>query len=348
MPATNLTPENVNAADSPAAGEPRVVAGRRLLRRIGEGGMSTVYLGYDVPSNRTVAVKLLSDHLANQKEFVSRFYREARLSRELVHPNLVHGFEADFDSSVNKHYLVLEFIDGPSARSVLGHLGRLPLGIAVRLGIDIARALDFIHEQGFVHRDVKPDNILLDPEGTAKLTDLGLAKRITDSNHLTSLHQGVGTSYYMPYEQALNSSFVDGRSDIFALGATLYHLTTGRVPFPGGTHEEVVKQKEADSFRPAREINPDIPPVLDSILTTTLARDPLCRFQQAIELADALVATGLATRIPSFVWDHEAPPCRGTPEDPADPATSPDLKVFSPPTEDPNRRTDVLLATPIL
>ena len=180
-------------------GAPRTVAGFRLLRKIGEGGMSAVYQSYDVSAGRPVAVKLLADHLASQTEFVGRFYREARLSRVLEHPHIVQGHASGYDADTGKHYLVLEFIDGPTAHGALARLGRLPVGAAVRIGIDIARALEFLHDRQYVHRDVKPDNILLHPGGGAKLADLGLAKQLTDDAQLTAIHQGVGTSYYMPY-----------------------------------------------------------------------------------------------------------------------------------------------------
>src|SRR5260221_7697096 len=141
-------------ADRPAlptdSGEPRAVGGYRLLRVVGEGGMSTVHLSYDVPARRAVAVKLLADHLAGQSEFVNRFYREARLSRLLQHENILQGYAAGFDREANKHFLVLEFIDGPSAHTALTRLGRLPVGMSVRIGIDIARALQFLHGRNYV------------------------------------------------------------------------------------------------------------------------------------------------------------------------------------------------------
>src|SRR5438067_3881436 len=155
----------------------REVAGYRLLRRIGEGAMSTVFLSYDVASGRPVAVKLLADHLAHSRDFVNRFYREARLSRLLAHPNLVQGLAAGYDPAAAKHYLILEFIDGPTAHAALGRLGRFPVGVAVRVGIDIARALAFLPSRRYVHRDVKPDNVLLHPRGVAKPAAPGLASR---------------------------------------------------------------------------------------------------------------------------------------------------------------------------
>ncbi len=260
--------------------------------------MSTVYLSYDVAAGTPIAVKLLADHLAHSREFVGRFYREAHLSRLLSHPHLVRGSAAGYDRDSAKHYLILEYVDGPTTHAAMRLLGRFPTGAAVKVGIDIARALSYMHDRMYIHRDVKPENILLQQNGIAKLADLGLAKRLNDDSHLTSVSQGVGTSYYMSYEQSLNANLVDGRSDIFALGATLYHLLTGEVPFRGNTHEEIVREKEVDALFPVRERHPEVPVALAAILTRTLARDPRSRFQSAREFAEALEATGLATPIP--------------------------------------------------
>src|SRR5205807_2882886 len=135
-------------------------------------------------------------------------------------------------------------------------------------------ALEHAHSRHVVHRDIKPDNILLTRSGVAKLADLGLAKRTDEVSHLTATRQGFGTTAYMPYEQAVNARYADGRSDIYALGATLYHLVTGQVPFPGENHLEVVEKKNQGYFRSARVAEPGIPIALDQILGKMLARQP--------------------------------------------------------------------------
>jgi serine/threonine-protein kinase len=293
-----------SAASNPSpveAGEPRILGEVRILRRLGEGGMGAVYLGYHEGLDCQVAVKVLADHLANSRVSVDRFYREARTGALLDHPHIVRGITAGQDRVTGKHYLVLEFIDGPSASALLEHYGRLPIGDAGRIVLDIARALEYLHARNFVHRDIKPDNILLMRTGIAKLSDLGLAKRIGETSHLTALHQGFGTPYYMPYEQALNARTVDGRSDIYALGATMYHLIAGEVPFAGQNHEEVVERKSIGAFRAASALNPEVPAELDRILARMLARDPRDRYQTATDVIGDLERTTFVAAVPSFV-----------------------------------------------
>jgi serine/threonine protein kinase len=308
----------------------RRVGPYRLLRRVAAGGMSSVYQAYDDVSRQTVAVKVLADPLSTKPEFVRRFRREARLTQLLRHPNIVQGLSSGYDRNVEKHYLALEYIAGPTAAATVLSLERLPIAIVVRIGIDIASALSYIHRIHFVHRDVKPENILFDPNGTAKLADFGLVKKVDGTSDLTASNQGVGTPYYMPHEQAQNSSIVDGRSDIFSLGATLYHLATGELPFPGETQEVIEEGKKTGLFRRASSIHSEIPEAIDGILTRMLNRDVRHRFQQASDVVAELTATGLAASPEEFAAFIEF---ASSPNDakPADTlaATRPDLVIRS-------------------
>jgi eukaryotic-like serine/threonine-protein kinase len=278
----------------------------RLLRRLGEGGMGAVYLGYHEKQDRQVAVKVLNDALASNQGYVDRFYREAKSGALLNHPNIVRTLSVGQDKATHKHYLVLEFVDGPTAHALLDQKGRFSVGDAVHLALDIARALEHSHSRNVVHRDIKPDNILITRSGVAKLVDLGLAKRTDEASHLTAARQGFGTTHYMPYEQAINAKYADGRSDIYALGATLYHLVTGSVPFPGDNHLEVIEKKNQGDFPPASALNPAVPPVLDLILSQMMARHPRDRYQTASELIVDLERSKLAAPVPSYADPDQA------------------------------------------
>jgi serine/threonine-protein kinase len=280
--------------------EPRSLGGYRVLRRLGEGGMGAVYLCYHEKEGQQVAIKVLPNALASNPGFVARFYREARNGAMLSHPNIVRGIGVDQDPASRKHYLVLEFVDGASAHALLDRFGKLSVGDAVHIALDVARALEHAHSRNIIHRDIKPDNILVSKAGVAKLADFGLAKRTDEASHLTAARQGFGTSYYMPYEQALNAKHADGRSDIYALGATLYHLLTGEVPFSGENHLEVIEKKRTGDYVPASMLSRDVPPALDPILEKMMARDRADRYQTASELIIDLERARLAAKLLSF------------------------------------------------
>lgn len=301
MDTTHLDPAMPNRrASNESAPQPRTLGEYRILRRLGEGGMGAVYLAYHEGQKQQVAIKVLADHLASNQDFVARFYREARSSGVLNHPNIVRGIGVDQDKESAMHYLVLEYVDGMSAHALLDRMGRMPVGDAVHVALDVSRALEHAHSRNIIHRDIKPDNILVARSGLAKLADFGLAKRTDEASHLTAARQGFGTSYYMPYEQAMNARQADGRSDIYALGATLYHLLTGEVPFSGENHLEVVEKKGRGDFIPAGLLNSAVPPALDEILDRMLAREPAERYQTASELIVDFERSRLAASIPSF------------------------------------------------
>src|SRR5262245_7155255 len=283
-----------------AAHELRRLGEFRILRRLGEGGMGAVYLAYHEELGKQFALKVLADSLASNQRYVDRFYREDESGRLLNHPNIVRSFGAGQDAATNKHYLVLEFVDGTTAHALLDRYGRLSVGDAVHIALDVARALEHAHSRNVIHRDIKPDNILITRSGVSKLADLGLAKRMDEASHLTATRQGFGTSYYMPYEQAVNAKHADGRSDLYALGATLYHLVTGAVPFGGDNHLEVIEKKDAGTFTPASQLNPAVPRILDQIIARLLARQPRDRYQTASELIVDLERSRLAAPVPSY------------------------------------------------
>ena len=262
--------------------------------------MGAVYLAYHEGMDKQVALKVLAEHLASNQSYVDRFYREAKSGGLLNHPSIVHSFGAGQDRTTRKHYLVLEYVDGFTAHALLARYGQLSVGDAVHIALDVARALEHAHSRNVIHRDIKPDNILITRAGVSKLADLGLAKRTDEASHLTATRQGFGTSFYMPYEQALNAKHADGRSDVYALGATLYHLVTGQVPFPGENHLEVVEKKDLGEFTPASAFNQTVPRVLDQILAKMLARHPRDRYQTASELIVDLERRRLATPVPSY------------------------------------------------
>jgi serine/threonine-protein kinase len=301
MDRTTLEPGSPAPRPAPdPQAEPRSLGDYRILRRLGEGGMGAVYLGYHEGQGRQVAIKILPDALAGNDAYVKRFYREARAVAALDHPNIVRGLMIDQDKATRKHYLVLEFVDGPSALALLQKAGRLAVGDAVHIALDVARALEHAHSRNVIHRDIKPDNILITRSGVAKLSDLGLAKRTDEASHLTGTRQGFGTPWYMPYEQAINAKMADARSDIYALGATLYHLVTGEVPYAGANHLEVMDKKNQGDFPAASSLNAAVPPALDEVLRRMMARQPRDRYQTASELIVDLERSRLANPVLSF------------------------------------------------
>jgi serine/threonine protein kinase len=292
----------------------RALGHYRVLRSIGSGGMSEVYLAYDSKKRCQVAIKVLADNLVSNQIFVNRFMQEGRLGKDLTHPHIVKAYDHGRDPQSGKYFMVMEFVDGFTAQERLETDGRIAIAEAVQIIIDIARALEYLHHQGYIHRDIKPGNILIGADGDAKLIDLGVAKYVQGSSSLTSIDQGVGTPFYMPWEQGMNDGLVDVRSDIFALGATFYHLLTGHVPFPGDDEIAIARLKRRGEYVPASRHLSTLPGLVDTILSRMLARDPRKRFSSAREVIEVLGASGLKTgnhtteiELPMFVEQPLAP-----------------------------------------
>lgn len=307
----------------------------RVLRLLGEGGMGAVFLAFDEERQRQVALKVLSSEMARAQHNLDRFQREAKSGAALHHPNIVRNYSSGKDPTTGLHYIVLEYVDGITAQQHLEKRGKLAVGDAVHIVLDIARALEYAHSRNIIHRDIKPANILVAESGLAKLSDLGLAKRLDEVSNLTRTKQGFGTPYYMPYEQAVNAKQADGRSDIYALGASLYHLVTGDVPFPGDSPMEIVDKKAVGFFLPASAMTEGVPESVDRILTRMMARDPGDRYQTASEVIVDLERSGLSPNVLSFVSSDKAlgdPHIRQRLAAPAQ-ATIADLEHPTPPPE---------------
>jgi serine/threonine protein kinase len=271
----------------------------RLIRRIGEGAMGAVYLARQLSFERYVALKILFQHIAANPKLVQRLYREGLVMGQLDHPHIVQAFGVD--EHQGWHYIALEYVDGISLQKWLIKLGRLGLGDALLIAITVAKALEYAHKQGFVHRDIKPDNVLITRAGLIKVADLGMVKIDDEDMALTQTGHAVGTPWYMPLEQARNAKDTDGRSDIYALGCLLYCTLTGNPPFHGKTLLEVIQAKEAGYFPPARQTNADIPERLDLIIAKMTAKRVKDRYQTCAELIKDLESLRLANAKLSFL-----------------------------------------------
>jgi serine/threonine protein kinase len=253
-----------------------LIAGRYELEELVEhGGMSSVYRGHDRLLERNVALKVLHPHFGDDDEYVERFRREARAVAQLSHPNIVTVI--DRGTSEGQQSIVFEYVDGENLKQLLERTGPLPVRRVVELGIQIADALAYAHEHGLVHRDVKPQNILIDPAGDAKVTDFGIVRSLDAEGGVTQTGTVLGTSNYLSPEQAAGAP-VAPPSDIYSLGVVLYELLTGDVPFRGD-NLVVVAMKHVTEHPPnLLEQRPDIPLRLALAVEHALEKDPERRF----------------------------------------------------------------------
>jgi serine/threonine-protein kinase len=272
------------------AGELLEVGGYRLERRLGRGAMGTVYEGVDA-AGRHVAVKVLAAELAQSDEFVERFRREATAAADFDHPNItgVYGFGEDGD----RLYMAMELLLGRDLKSLLegGALG--PLSERLRLVTEVAAGMAMVHAAGLVHRDLKPGNIHVTPEGAAKIMDFGLV-RLSDSD-MTRTGMVMGSPAYMSPEQ-LRGEHVDARSDVFALGAVFYEMLTGRRAFPGKRLTDVMMSVISGEPPPLSVSAPDAPAPVALVVARCLRKDPGRRYRSAGELHAALEVLEAAYR----------------------------------------------------
>ena len=250
-----------------------------ILEHIGGGGMADVYRAHDKLLDRSVAVKVLRSQFANDEEFVARFRREAQAAARLSHHNIVNMYDVGQDAEV--HYIVMEYIKGETLKDRIVR-EPLPIETSVRIAIDIAEALEHAHQNNLVHCDIKPHNILMTRAGRIKVTDFGIAKAVSSA---TMQHTGtiIGSVHYFSPEQAKGGA-VGAKSDIYSLGVVLYEMLTGTLPFNGETAISIALQHLQDEPRPIRELNPQVPPLLEAIVLKAMAKDVDHRFNDITEM----------------------------------------------------------------
>jgi serine/threonine-protein kinase len=300
---------------APIGAEGSVLGEFQIIRKLGEGAMGAVYLARQ-PSfeNRQVALKVLFPHVAGNAKLVKRLQREASVMFDLDHPNIVKSL--GIDKFEGWHYIAMEFVDGESLQKSINKLGKIPVPDAIHVAIACAKALQYAHGKGMIHRDIKPDNVLVSRSGKVKVTDLGMVKKLDadEEKGLTMTGHAVGTPWYMPLEQAKNAKDADARCDIYALGCLVYCMLTGHPPFTGSTIVEVIQAKERGAFPPARSTNAEVSERLDLIIGKMVQKLPKNRYQNCAELITDLESLQLASA--KLEFPRERKPKKQTGEEP--------------------------------
>ncbi|SEO30601.1 Stk1 family PASTA domain-containing Ser/Thr kinase [Propionispora vibrioides] len=245
-----------------------------ILEHIGGGGMADVYRAHDQLLDRSVAVKVLRSQFTHDDEFVTRFRREAQAAARLSHPNIVNIYDVGQDEGI--YYIIMEYISGETLKDRIVRSNALPVENAIRIAIEIAEALEHAHQNNLVHCDIKPHNILITRTGRVKVTDFGIARAVTSAtmNHTGTI---LGSVHYFSPEQA-KGEMVSNKSDIYSLGVVLYEMLTGVVPFNGETPISIALQHLQQEPRPPREINPQIPPLVEATVLKAMAKEVTARF----------------------------------------------------------------------
>lgn len=259
----------------------------KLIRRIGEGGMGTVYEARHAASGASVALKVMRKGLGLDRTFIERFDREMKASTRLLHPHVVQTLDCGTHKGIQ--FLAMEFVDGETFKTTIELEGQVQESKAVQVALAVAKALSHAHKLGLVHRDIKPENILLGHDGAIKLADLGLAKSVHDEK-LTQTGEVVGSPNYIAPEQARGQREPDPRSDLYALGATLYHALTGKQPFGAATPMDALMLHVKGLLAEPRTLNPRLSAPLAAVLVKLMAKDPAERYQTAAELIEDLEA----------------------------------------------------------
>ena len=273
----------------------------RIEKVVGIGGMAIVFKATDLLMRRLVAVKILKDEISSDTESVKRFANESRTIAMLSHQNIVNVYDCSVRDNVK--YIVMEYVEGITLKNYMQHREVLNLREIISYTTQILRALDHAHKKGIVHRDIKPQNIMLLKNGIIKVMDFGIAKR-PNAETVTMTDKAIGTVYYISPEQVTGGD-IDARSDLYALGAMMYEMATGRLPFTADTPVSVALMQMNETAPQPKEINPAIPTGLDQIITRAMEKDPAARYQSAEEMLSHLLKL---RENPKIIFKENKPP----------------------------------------
>jgi serine/threonine protein kinase len=276
-------------AEEADAYQGRTFGGFELLQKIGQGGMGVVYKARQVSLDRVVAIKILSKALSENSEFIKRFEREAKSIAKITHPNIVAVY--DFGHADGSFYMVTEFVEGSNLAKMISERLMMQAEEVVPIMVHALAGLGHVAGHGIVHRDIKPDNILVTKEGLAKIADFGLAKDVTNDTDLTATGLAMGTPAYMSPEQCMGRK-LDVRSDVYSMGITAYFALTGEKPFTGQSSFEIMTKQREHTPPPPSQLNPRLPKEISALIMRMMAKTPQDRFADANECRDAWIQVG--------------------------------------------------------
>lgn len=261
--------------------------GYKIRRRLGAGAMATVFLAKQISLDRLVAIKVLPQKFSANAKFIERFYKEGKAAAKLNHPNIVSAY--DVARAGEHHYFVMEYVDGPTLYDRIVKTKRMDEMEAISIVRQVALALEHAHERGFVHRDIKPKNIMITSTGVVKLADLGLARAVSDKEAAQAeAGRAYGTPYYISPEQVRGEVTIGPQADIYGLGATFYHMVTGKVPFEGKNPSEVMHRHLKSELVPPDHVNPQINAGTAQVIEMMMAKNPKDRYQNCADLVQDL------------------------------------------------------------
>ena len=267
----------------------RQIPGYQMLSKLGSGAMATVYKAKQLSLDRIVAIKVLPQKHSNDPNFIQRFYDEGKAAAKLNHPNIVAAY--DVGQAGEYHYFIMEYVDGRTVYDDISSKGAYSEKDALEITTKVAEALNHAHEQGFIHRDVKPKNIMITSDGTVKLADMGLARALSDREAAEAeAGKAYGTPYYISPEQIRGEIEIDSRADIYALGATAYHMVTGRVPYEAPNPSAVMRKHLSEELVPPDHINESLTSGFSVIIEICMAKSPKKRYATTEDLLHDLQA----------------------------------------------------------